>query len=95
MSQPEPELVDAEVVEHRFVGQDFVIVRLPDGVECKITLVVVASRVKDQKNPDGTPIFNLTASPMFSFKQPVGKVIKVPKPQISPRTKPQDRRITA
>ena len=90
-----PELVDAEIVEHKFVGPDFVIVRLPDGTEAKLTVNIVASRIKDQKNPDGTPIFNVNANVSITFKFPTGRAIKVPKPQIPTQAKPiaKDARI--
>jgi hypothetical protein len=87
-------MVDAEVVEHKFIGPNFVIVRLPDGTEAKLTVNVIASRIKDQKNPDGTPIFNITANITTSLKFPTGRTIKVPKPQIPQQVKPPDKRIS-
>lgn len=89
------EMIDAEIVDHKFIGPDFIIVRLPDGTEAKITVNVIASRIKDQKNPDGTPIFNITANISTSLKFATGRTIKVPKLQLPQQVKPPDRRINA
>jgi len=89
------EMVDAEIVEHKFVGPDFVIVRLPDGTEAKLTANVIVSRIKDQKNPDGTPIFNITANISTSLKFAPGRTIKVPKPQVPQEVKAQDKRVVS
>ncbi len=89
----ELELVDAEVIDYKFVGANFVIVRLTDGTECKLTVDVVAARLKDQKNPDGTPAYNLRWNITPSWKPPRGLILKVAKPQMPQQPKPQDRRI--
>jgi len=89
------ELVDAEVIDYNFVGTNFVIVRLSDGTECKLTVDVVAIRLKDQKNPDGTPIYNVNWNVLTSWKLPHGRIIKVPKPQLPQQPKPQDTRLAA
>jgi hypothetical protein len=89
------EMVDAEIVEHKFVGPDFLIIRLPDGTNCKLTANVTVSRIKDQKNPDGTPIFNISANITTSLKFATGRTIKVPKPQLPQQVKPPDQRINA
>jgi len=88
-------MTDAEVVEHKFIGPDFVIVRLPDGTEAKLTVNVIASRIKDQKNDDGTPIFNITANIATTLKFAAGRTIKVPKPQLPQKVKAQDKRVVS
>lgn len=89
------EMVDAEVVEHKFVGPNFVIIRLPDGIEAKLTVSATVSKLKEQKNPDGTPIFNITANITTNLKFPAGRMIKVPKPQVPQQPKAQDKRVVS
>jgi hypothetical protein len=88
------ELVDAIVVAHKFVGPDFVIVRLEDGTELKITLNCEVLKAKDQKNPDGSPKYHTNIGFNVAVKAPVGKTVKVPKStfgQQSPSSKPPPR----
>lgn len=89
------EMVDAEVIEHKFVGPNFVIARLADGTECKLTIEVRAVRYKDGRNPDGTPMYNVSWNVLPSWKTPVGRVVKVPKPQVPSEVanKTQDKRL--
>jgi hypothetical protein len=87
--------VDAEVIEHRFVGPNFVVVRLNDGTECKLIVEVRVCKAKDQRNPDGTPQYLMSWTVMPSWKTPVGTKIKVPRPPVPAQgTKPPDQRIT-
>lgn len=73
------ELVDAVVVAHKFVGPDFVIVRLEDATELKITLNCEVIKAKDQKNPDGSPKYHANINFNVAIKAPIGKTVKVPK----------------
>jgi len=88
------ELVDAEVVEHKFVGPNFVIIRLNDGTECKLQIDARVAKVKDARNPDGTPQYIINWNVLPSFKNPVGTKVKVPRPPVpSGNTKPPDARL--
>jgi hypothetical protein len=89
------EMVDAEVLEHKFVGPNFVIVRLPDGTECKLTVEVRAVKIKDQKNLDGTPMYNIIWNVLPAWKVRAGQVVRVPKPtvHVEGTNKTQDKRI--
>lgn len=89
------EMVDAEVVEHKFIGPNFVIIRLPDGTECKLTISVTTSRIKDQKGQDGSPIYNIASNISLSWKLAAGRTIKVPKPQLPQQIKAQDKRVVS
>lgn len=89
------ELVDALVVGFEFVGPDFVIIRLDDGTEMKITLNCEVLKAKDDKTPTGTPKYHTNINFNVAVKTPVGKTVKVPKsvfgaPQ--PPPKPKDTR---
>lgn len=92
------ELVDAIIVAHKFVGPDFVIVRLEDGTEIKITINCQVVKAKDEKNPDGTPKYHFNINVTPTVKPPIGKTIKVPKSafgQPQPPPKPKDSRQVA
>ena len=87
------ELVDAVVVGSKFVGPDFVILRLDDGTEMKITINCEVLKAKDDKS--GTPKYHTNINFNVAVKPPVGKTVKVPKsvfgaPQ--PPAKPKDTR---
>jgi hypothetical protein len=88
------EMVDAEVVKYGWVGPNFVIIRLQDGTECRLQIDARVSRVKDARNPDGTPQYIINWNVLPSFKNPVGTKIKVPRPQApTQNTKPPDQRL--
>lgn len=73
------EFVDAVVVSYRFVGPDFVILRMDDGTELKITLNCEVLKAKDEKTPDGTPKYHANINFNVAVKSPAGKTVKVPK----------------
>jgi len=89
------EFVDAVVVGYKFVGPDFVIIRLDDGTEMKITLNCEVLRAKDDKGPSGASKYHTNINFNVAVKSPVGKTIKVPKAvfgQQQPPSKPKDNR---
>lgn len=89
------QLVDAIVVEHKFVGPDFVILRLEDGTELKITLNCDVLKAKDQKNEDGTPQYHANINFNIAVKAPAGRTLKVPKSVFGQQplpAKPKDSR---
>jgi hypothetical protein len=95
VGQMSDEFVDAEVVPYKFVGPDYVLVRIDDGTEMKITLNCEVLKAKDQKSPDGRPKYHANIGMNVTFKAPVGRTVKVPKSmfgQHSLPTKPKDSR---
>ncbi len=88
--------VDAEVIEHKFVGPNFVIVRVLDGFECKLYVDVRVSKFKDQRSPDGTPMLNIAWNVLPSWKAPAGAKLKLPRPPIPTQQAPKipDPRVT-
>ncbi len=91
------EFVDAIVEGHRFVGPDFVLVRLDDGTEMKITLNVEILKAKDDKSAGagGVPKYHTNINFNIAIKTPVGKTVKVPKSvfgQQQAPSKPKDTR---
>jgi hypothetical protein len=89
------ELVDAVVVDFKFVGPDFVTVRLEDGSELKITVNCEVLKLKDQKNPDGTAKYHTNINFNIAAKSPIGRTVKVPKSTFGQQqapAKPKDTR---
>ena len=88
------ELVDAVVVGFKFVGPDFIIIRLDDGTEMKITLNCEVLKLKDDKAPVGTR-YHTNISFNVAVKTPVGRTLKIPKSLFGtsqPSSKPRDTR---
>ena len=89
------EFVDATVEGFKFVGPDFVIIRLDDGTEMKITLNCEVLKAKDDKTPTGTPKYHTNINFNIAVKPPAGKTVKVPKSifgQQQAPSKPKDTR---
>ena len=89
------EFVDAIIVGYKFVGQDFVILRLDDGTEMKITLNCEVLKAKDEKTPSGIPKYHANINFNINIKSPVGKTVKVPKSAFGQQQappKPKDAR---
>lgn len=82
------ELIDAIVVPYKFVGPDFVTVRLEDGTEMKITINCEVLKAKDQKNPDGSSKFHTNINFNITVKSPIGKTVKVPKSAFGQQQQP-------
>lgn len=95
MSRLSDELVDAVVVSYKFVGPDFIILRLEDGTEMKITLTCDVLKAKDEKTPEGIPKYHTNINFNIAVKAPAGKTVKVPKSVFGQQplpAKPKDSR---
>jgi hypothetical protein len=87
------ELVDAVVEGFKFVGPDFVIIRLDDGTEMKITLNCEVFKAKDSQGTG--PKYHTNINFNVAVKTPPGRTIKLPKSifgQQQPPSKPKDTR---
>ena len=82
------ELIDAIVVPYKVVGPDFIIVRLEDGTELKITLNCEVLKAKDQKNPDGSSKYHTNINFNIAVKSAIGRTVKVPKSAFGQQQQP-------
>ena len=87
------DFVDAVVVGYKFVGPDFVTIRLDDGTEMKITLNCEVFKAKEDQ---GNPRYHTNINFNVAVKTPVGRTIRLPKSifgqQQQPPSKPKDNR---
>ena len=86
------EFVDAVVVGYKFVGPDFITIRLDDGTEMKITLNCEVLKAKDDRSAQR---YHTNINFNVSVKTPVGRTVKVPRSAFGQQqapSKPRDAR---
>ncbi len=86
--------VEAEIVDFKYVGPNFIMVRLVDGVTCKLTINVEMARIKDQRNADGTPAYHVRWKVLPSWTLHCGMKIKVASEEGNTSSKPDNRLVS-
>ena len=85
--------MESLVPGYKFVGPDFVIIRLDDGTEMKITINCEVFKAKD--NQGTGPRYHTNINFNVTVKTSVGRTLKLPRSifgQQQPPSKPKDTR---